>query len=67
MQNQGDFKNCASSTDVVKRFAVIKSIVIKRVHCIILTPSEHLCRCIKTLGFAQRGVGEGERGCRGIQ
>ena len=24
MQNQGDFKLCASSADVVKRFAVIK-------------------------------------------
>ena len=34
MQNQGDFKLCASSADVVKRFAVIKSVVIKRVHCI---------------------------------
>ena len=34
MQNQGDFKLCASSTDVVKRFAVIKSVIIKRVHCI---------------------------------
>ena len=33
MQNQGDFKLCASSTDVVKRFAVIKSVVIKRIHC----------------------------------
>ena len=34
MQNQGDFKLCASSTDVVKRLAVIKSVIIKRVHCI---------------------------------
>ena len=34
MQSQGDFKLCASSNDVVKRFAVIKSVVIKRVHCI---------------------------------
>ena len=31
MQNQGDFKLWASSTDVVKRFAVIKGVVIKRV------------------------------------
>ena len=36
MQNQGDFKLCASSTDVVKRFAVIKSVIIKRVHCILI-------------------------------
>ena len=34
MQNQGDFKLCESSTDVVKNFAVIKSVIIKRVHCI---------------------------------
>ena len=34
MQTQGDFKLCASSTDVLKRFAVIKSVIIKRVHCI---------------------------------
>ena len=27
-------KLCASSTDIVKRFAVIKSVVIKRIHCI---------------------------------
>ena len=33
MQNQGDFKLYASSTDVVKRVAIIKSVVIKRVHC----------------------------------
>ena len=33
MQNQGDFKLCASLTDVVENFAVIKSVVIKRVHC----------------------------------
>ena len=37
MQSQSDFKLCASSTDVVKRFAVIKSVVIKRVHCISLS------------------------------
>ena len=30
MQNQGDFQLCASSTDIVKRFVVIKSVVIKR-------------------------------------
>ena len=36
MQNQSDFKLCASFTDVVKNFAVIKSVVIKRVHCILL-------------------------------
>ena len=33
MQNQGDFKLRASSTDVIKRIAVIKSVIIKRVHC----------------------------------
>ena len=33
MQNQDDFKLCASSTDVVKNFADIKSVFIKRVHC----------------------------------
>ena len=27
MENQGDLKLCASSTDIVKRFAVIKSVV----------------------------------------
>ena len=37
MQNQGDFKLCASSTDVVKRFSVIKSVVIKRVHCTLMS------------------------------
>ena len=36
MQNQGDFKHCASSTDIVKNFAVIKSAIIKRVHYIFL-------------------------------
>ena len=34
MQNRGDFKLCASLTDVVNNFAVIKSVIIKRVHCI---------------------------------
>ena len=33
MQNQGHFKLCASSTDIVKNFAVTKSVVIKRGHC----------------------------------
>ena len=40
----GDFKLCASSTDIVKNFAVIKSVVIKRVHCtkkIISTAFKH--------------------------
>ena len=32
MQNQGAFKLCASSTDIVKRFAVIKSVIINRVN-----------------------------------
>ena len=36
MQNQGDFKLCASSTNVLKNFAVIKNVVIKRVHCSML-------------------------------
>ena len=43
MQNQGDFKLCASSTDIIKRFAVIKSVVIKRVHCTIFDLIREQC------------------------
>ena len=32
MQVQGDFTLCANSTDVIKNFAVIKSVAIKRVY-----------------------------------
>ena len=31
MEIQGDFTLCATSTDVIKRFAVIKSVIIKTV------------------------------------